>query len=232
MCNTNCINFVQDNLKQSEVKGKKILEIGSRDVNGSVRPYIESLGPFSYTGVDIINGPGVDEICNILDLLTKYGENQFDVVICTEVMEHVENWRKAISNIKNILKPKGVLTLTVPSKGFPYHGYPFDYWRYEADDLKTIFSDTSINVIQKDTSRSGVFIKTYIPQNFTENTFESYKLYSILRGKRIRKTVTFDGLLHKPRKLQVKIKKSIRKFFVRVTPSWIKDIIKSRLLKE
>jgi len=64
MCNAYCILFGALNLKKEEIQGRKIIEVGSRDVNGSLRPLLESFKPKQYVGVDTIMGRGVDVLCN------------------------------------------------------------------------------------------------------------------------------------------------------------------------
>ena len=64
-------------------EGKKVLEVGSRNVNGTLRRIIENFKPEKYLGIDIIEGKGVDKVCNANELINEFGSNSFDVVICT-----------------------------------------------------------------------------------------------------------------------------------------------------
>ncbi len=183
MCNQACIEFSGKYLTENEIQGKRVIEVGSYNANGSVRPIIENLKPQSYLGIDIFEGPNVDEVCNIYDIIDRYGRESFDVVITTELIEHVRYWRTAISNLKNILKPNGTLIVTTRSKGFSYHGCPYDFWRYEIEDMNIIFSDLSIEVIEPDPISPGVFVKAHKPEIFSEKNMDDYKLYSIIRKK-------------------------------------------------
>ena len=159
--------------------------MGSYDVNGSLRSIIESWHPAEYIGVDIENGPGVDMICNAEDLIKRFGKEVFDAVISTDLLEHVRDWKKVISNIKNVCKPNGVMLITTCSYGFKYHGYPYDFWRYEVEDMKEIFSDCIVERVEADKTGLGVFIKTKKPNNFHEKDLSGYKLYSIITDKRV-----------------------------------------------
>jgi SAM-dependent methyltransferase len=197
MCNRSCLEFAKFHLKPEDVQGKKIIEVGSRDVNGSVRQEIEHLQPASYLGVDIEKAAGVDEICNVYDLVEHYGKESFDVVISTEMVEHVRDWREAFSQMKNILKPNGVLLITTRSKGFPYHDYPSDFWRYEIDDMRAIFSDLEIEALESDATDPGVLMKARKSASFTENDLDDYALYSMITSKRSADITAVDMLLFK-----------------------------------
>ena len=60
------------NLTPEDVKGKRIIDIGSYNVNGSFRPILESWKPAEYVGVDIAEGPGVDVVCTAEETLAKF----------------------------------------------------------------------------------------------------------------------------------------------------------------
>ena len=142
-----------------DVRGKRVIEVGSMNVNGSLRATIEALGPAKYVGVDLGEGPGVDEVCPAENLVARFGEASFDLVVCTEMLEHVREWRVVVANLKQLVAPGGVVLLTTRSKGFPYHEYPFDYWRYEPADLRAIFADFAIEALERDTYMPGVFLR-------------------------------------------------------------------------
>ena len=128
VCGSGVTDFVRERLGRTDIEGRSVLEVGSLDVNGSVRPDIESLKPASYLGVDIARGPRVDEICDVRHLVDRFGNESFDVVVSTELLEHVRDWKGAITNMKRVLRPGGILIVTTRSLGFPLHGYPWDYW--------------------------------------------------------------------------------------------------------
>lgn len=126
MCNSTGIDFAAAQLSEDMIKGKTVLEVGSRDVNGSLRELVERYGPASYTGIDIEDGPGVDVVLDANDVLERFGPESFDAVISTELLEHARDWRAAVQNMKGVLKPGGTLLVTTRSKGFHVHGYPWD----------------------------------------------------------------------------------------------------------
>ncbi len=169
-------------LKPEEVEGKDVLEAGSYDVNGTLRPIIEAWKPKRYIGTDILPGPGVDMVVDAVDLVHHFGGEKFDVVITTEMLEHAEKWQETISNLKNMVKPGGILLVTTRSKGMNYHAYPHDYWRYEISDMEHIFADFEIIRLEKDLMCPGVFLKARRPLNFKEKNLDTYALYSIVTG--------------------------------------------------
>jgi hypothetical protein len=94
--------------------------------------------------------------------------------------------------MKAVLKPGGLIYITTCSRGFPYHAYPHDYWRYEIEDMKKIFGDFEIITLEKDWQDPGVFLKARKPTNWSPNDLSQIELYSIIVGRRIKKLIGMD----------------------------------------
>ncbi|MBX2811158.1 MAG: class I SAM-dependent methyltransferase [Myxococcales bacterium] len=112
----------------------KILDIGSADVNGSLR----TVAPHScdYVGVDFAPGPGVDVV--ITDPYTlPFEDNTFDLCVSTSVFEHSEFFWVLFVEILRVIKATGRLYMNAPSNG-EVHRYPVDCWRFYPDSGRAL----------------------------------------------------------------------------------------------
>jgi len=152
--------FGKKRLTRELVEGKCVLEVGSRDINGGLRGYVESLKPKCFVGVDAKEGRGVDKVMLAEELVEHFGEESFDVVYSTEMLEHTCDWRKVIENIKRVCKIGGYILITTRSPGFGYHPDPSfgDNWRFTIEDFREIFKDFEILELVKDPQVPGVFL--------------------------------------------------------------------------
>jgi SAM-dependent methyltransferase len=109
--------------------GARIMDLGSQDVNGSLR----SVAPESsdYVGVDFAEGRGVDVVISDPYNL-PFEDSEFDVCVSSSCYEHSEFFWLSFLEVLRILKPGGLLYLSVPSNG-PFHRYPVDCWRFYPD---------------------------------------------------------------------------------------------------
>lgn len=145
-------------LSESRVRGKSVLEVGSMNVNGSLRAHVESHCPVSYVGVDFMPGAGVDVVCDACLLEQRFGACSFDVIISTEMLEHAEDWRAAVVAMKSVLRAGGLMLLTARGPGFKLHGYPNDWHRFTVTDFRRIFADFEIDTLQADPQCPGVML--------------------------------------------------------------------------
>lgn len=105
----------------------RALDLGGADVNGTARPTVT--GPLVQAGLfvewfgwDIEEGPGVDLVVDATKPVPEIMHETFDVVLCTEVLEHVAAWDCVLDAARCVLKAGGVLILTAASLGRNAHG--------------------------------------------------------------------------------------------------------------
>lgn len=148
-----------------------IVEIGSLDVNGSVRDLIPST---SYIGIDFQAGPGVDVVVSTEDVdFYLQHLNEFDVAISTEALEHDPRPWYTLRGVNLALKMGAHFIVTArgfgPDMGsleqtriYGPHDYPHDYWRFSEDGMTLLLLDSGFEIMESgpdtDPSAPGVFI--------------------------------------------------------------------------
>ena len=157
------LNFVRKHVKAQEVNGKQVLEVGALDVNGNVTNWVLEFEPNDYIRTDMRPGPNVDHTIDACELVNTFGNDEFHLVLCLETLEHIQNWTRAVVNMKAVTKPGGCIILTTRSEGFALHDYPEDYWRFSVETMAEIFSDWCIEVVEADPEVAGVFLKARKP---------------------------------------------------------------------
>ena len=56
-----------------------------------------------------------------------FSDNSFDKIICTEVLEHVPDDNKGMQELFRVLKPNGLIAITVPNRNFPFLWDPLNW---------------------------------------------------------------------------------------------------------
>lgn len=140
-------NFYPNNFKNA-----KVLEVGSLDINGSVRQFFQDC---EYIGIDLGEGKGVDVVCQGQDYNAE--DNTFDTCISCECFEHNHEWVLTFANMHRMTKPSGLIVMSCATTGRAERGTkrtspqdaPFcgDYYKnlteqdfVENFDLDSIFS--------------------------------------------------------------------------------------------
>ena len=130
-------------------KGERTLEIGSLNINGTVRNAFTSN---EYVGVDVGSGPGVDVVISGHEYDS---EKPFDCCISCECFEHNPFWKETFLNMIRLCKSGGLVVFTCATTGRPEHGTerstPQDspltiakgwsyYFNLTEEDFQTIFN--------------------------------------------------------------------------------------------
>ncbi|MDB9535016.1 methyltransferase type 11 [Dolichospermum planctonicum CS-1226] len=101
---------------------------------------------YSVIHTDIKNDIGVDivgDLCS-LDFLKQLSEMNIQSVICSNLLEHINNREEISKIISSIVPQSGYLFVTVPYK-YPYHCDPIDtMFRPNIQELSSLFPDFKI----------------------------------------------------------------------------------------
>lgn len=134
-------NFIDNKIKEIS-KESLILDLGGgKPFTKWMKKYKPLFSNCNYKTVDFDKSLGADIICDIHNITMS--DNSVDAVICSSVLEHVENPIKVVSEIYRILKLNGVAFIYVPSI-YPYHargGHYKDYWRFFDDTIYSLFKE-------------------------------------------------------------------------------------------
>jgi SAM-dependent methyltransferase len=110
------------------------------DVGCGEKPYFPIFAEWaeSYRGFDVEPGPTVDDV-GVAERL-PYGNAEFDVVLCTQVLEHADDPAAVVSELSRVLRPGG-LALVSTHGAFVFHPTPppdRDYWRWTHAGLERL----------------------------------------------------------------------------------------------
>lgn len=152
-------------------KSTKVVEIGSQDVNGSLR----SIAPnaFDYIGVDFQAAKGVDIVLSDPYSLPFESES-IDIVLSSSCFEHSEMFWLVFLEIMRVLKPAGLFYLNAPSAG-NFHRFPVDCWRFYPDSGRALVqwskrSGGNVELLESYTQKGGTwqdFVSVFVKdQNF------------------------------------------------------------------
>lgn len=128
--------FIQRNGRVLDRKGLRVLDVAPQVHEGARVGFplanIETLDIDSGSSADYIA-----DLCN--DNSDTIPDEMFDIVVCTEVLEHVLNPFAAVGEIWRLLKPRGVLLASSPFN-FRIHGPLPDCWRFTEHGWRTLLS--------------------------------------------------------------------------------------------
>jgi hypothetical protein len=158
------LTWIEQMVKAERCYRHSVLEVGSLDVNGSVRRFFG--GP--YVGVDMRDGPGVDIVLDAHDLSDEFIEHPpFEVIVCTEMLEHDSQPWTTLKEMRAVAAQDATLLITArgfDSRGcFPVHDYPQDLWRFSPAGMLALLEWAGWRpvTVTPDPEAPGVFALAY-----------------------------------------------------------------------
>lgn len=126
-------------------KKSNILEVGA-GTGDNIR-VLEKYGDVYATDInkDVI-GMIPPELCREVKIADAselpYDDGFFDMVVCFDVLEHIKNEKRSVSEMFRVLKKGGLLFFSVPAFGFLFSGHDKGlghFRRYSKSELKGLF---------------------------------------------------------------------------------------------
>lgn len=149
----------------TKFEGKKVVDLGAG--GRKIAPWV--------TTVDAVNFPNTDVVCDFINGKTPFDPDSVDLIVSTGVLEHVEDDRVFIGEIRRILKPGGTVHIELPFLQ-QYHEDPIDCRRLTLPGLKLFLQQNGFRV-----QEHGV----HIGPTVTILTLISYYIDLILNGRSI-----------------------------------------------
>jgi SAM-dependent methyltransferase len=118
--------------------GKRVLDVGC-----GVKPYYPFFAAAAeYVGVDVQENPNADLTGAVESL--PVGDESFDIVLCTQVLEHVDDPAQAVRELHRVTAPGGRVLASTHGVML-YHPNPQDLWRWTHTGLERLFRDGGWN---------------------------------------------------------------------------------------
>lgn len=95
-----------------------VLEIGSHDVNGTMRATFREAA--EYVGVDLVEGPGVDLVA--FGHVADFNAEHFDITVSAGCFEHDKFWPSTLKYKIRLTRPSGLVLFTCGGRGRLEHG--------------------------------------------------------------------------------------------------------------
>lgn len=173
--------YKQVRMKLLEVSGSNGIKKSILDVGGRKSPYTIFV-PGDITIIDLpresevqksLNLGITDEIVgtlkkrrsNIVNFIfgdmtkSELESESFDITVSVEVIEHVEEDEKFVSEISRVLKPEGVFILTTPNGDFVKNTNPDHKRHYKKEELEGLLKKYFKKVEVEYAIRGGIYRK-------------------------------------------------------------------------
>ena len=128
-------DFLQNMAARYDKKGIRLLDIAPQIHAGAKAHFKQA----KIETLDIEDSSGADYIADLCACNEQtIPEGSFDIVVCTEVLEHTLQPFDAVNEIERILAPNGITLITVPFN-LRIHGPLPDCWRFTEHGLRNLF---------------------------------------------------------------------------------------------
>jgi len=123
--------------EQAQIAGERG-RVRVLDVGCGPKPYYPFFADVAseYVGVDVVENPTA-ELRGAIEAL-PVPDASFDLVLCTQVLEHCDDPAQAVRELRRVTAPGGRVLASTHGVQV-YHPSPVDYWRWTHEGLRRLF---------------------------------------------------------------------------------------------
>jgi len=134
--------FCQKMAKDYDKKGATLLDVGAGDSPN--KKYFKNV---CYLTQDVVQNKAesIKYVCDINEGMPKVQGSTLDLILCTQVLEHVKEPHKVFKEFNRLLKAGGRLFLTT-NMCYEEHMIPYDYFRYTQYGLRYLGESSGFEV--------------------------------------------------------------------------------------
>jgi SAM-dependent methyltransferase len=133
------------------------------DLGSDTSPYAGVLAARGFS-VETLDVPGAGADHAGTAEATGLPDASYDLVLCTQVLEHCIDPFRAVREIRRILRPGGYFLASVPHVWF-FHPHPTDHWRFTQQGLARLCDDGGL-AVRSLTAQGGTLLATAQIANF------------------------------------------------------------------
>ncbi len=147
------IEFVREFVIAELVPGREVLDAGSGHLSEQhQRDEILATGATLVT-CDLNPGPGVDIVADVSDM--PFESDRFDIVLCTQVLEHVKKPGSVVAEIFWVVQPGGIAIFTAPQSS-PLQNLPWNFFNYTNLGLRLLLEEAGF-LVEMEKPQGGYF---------------------------------------------------------------------------
>ena len=137
MLRANVTEFMRKSGAEYDREGLLVLDVAPQDHAGAAPDFPKA----TIETLDIDPDSGATHIADLCrDNSEVIPSERFDLIVCTEVLEHTLKPFRAVDELNRVLKPGGILLVSVPFN-FRIHGPLPDCWRFTEHGLRSLFDE-------------------------------------------------------------------------------------------
>lgn len=141
---------IQDVLRKYISEQNTVFDIGcgNKPFENYIRTLIKNNSPYMYIGSDVVQSSDnkVDIVCDATYI--PVSSSSYDVVICTQVIEHIFDHIKVFKEANRVLKPQG---LFIVSSNFIWkiHEEPYDFYRFTKYSFRSLLEESGFEILDE-----------------------------------------------------------------------------------